>query len=160
MVDPITVGSLVEGGDQKSDNSALLISIAAYRAALEERTRARVPLDFGQDPDVSRHCARKARGAGVCLGVQRRLTQCDPQREARRRHRAVRDALQRAARFRQARPLPSRVGPARGLGLPLPPDQRPGDVRGGAGGSRSREPFRVAAGTRRSARWPRGGVLW
>ena len=45
MVDPITVGSLVEGGDQKSDNSALLISIAAYRAALEERTRARVPLN-------------------------------------------------------------------------------------------------------------------
>ena len=82
----------------------------------------------------------------MCLGVQRRLTQCDPQREARRRHRAVRDALQRAARFRQARPLPSRVGPARGLGLPLPPDRRPGDVRGGAGGSRSREPFESRRG--------------
>ena len=47
--------------------------------------------------------------------------QRDPRRKARRRHRAVRDGLQRAARFRQARPLPARFGPARGLGLPLPP---------------------------------------
>jgi tetratricopeptide (TPR) repeat protein len=35
-----------ERGDQKGQNSALLISIAAYRAALEERTRDRVPLDW------------------------------------------------------------------------------------------------------------------
>ena len=47
--------------------------------------------------------------------------QCDPQREARRRHRAVRDALQRAARFRQARPLPARFGPARDSVCRFPP---------------------------------------
>src|SRR6266436_932986 len=39
------------------------------------------------------------------------------------------------------------------------PGRRPGDVRGGAGVLRSREPPRVAAGTHRSARWPRGSLL-
>jgi Tetratricopeptide repeat len=33
-------------GDQLGDNAALLVAIAAYRAALEERTRERVPLDW------------------------------------------------------------------------------------------------------------------
>ncbi len=85
--------------------------------------------------------------------------QCDPRRKAHRRHRAVRDAVQRAARFRQARSLPARSSPARGLGLPLPPGPGPGNVGGGPGGSRSREPPRVAAGTRRSARWARRSIL-
>jgi hypothetical protein len=75
MVDPITVGSLVEGGDQKGDNSALLISIAAYRAALEERTRARVPLDwartlhigsFSSAENLFRSAAKKA---GIVFSV-------------------------------------------------------------------------------------------
>ncbi len=35
-------------GDQAGDNAALLVSIAACRAALEERTRDRVPLDWAQ----------------------------------------------------------------------------------------------------------------
>ena len=35
-----------ERGDRKGENSALLISIAAYRVALEERTQDRVPLDW------------------------------------------------------------------------------------------------------------------
>jgi tetratricopeptide (TPR) repeat protein len=35
-----------ERGDQKGENAALLLAIAAYRAALEERTRERVPLDW------------------------------------------------------------------------------------------------------------------
>jgi hypothetical protein len=33
-------------GDQAGDNSALQEAVAAYRAALEERTRERVPLDW------------------------------------------------------------------------------------------------------------------
>ncbi|MCW2306303.1 tetratricopeptide (TPR) repeat protein [Rhodobium gokarnense] len=33
-------------GETKGDNAALLFAIAAYRAALEERTRERVPLDW------------------------------------------------------------------------------------------------------------------
>ena len=39
-------GEYYKRGDQKGENSALLISIAAYRAALEEWTRDRVPLDW------------------------------------------------------------------------------------------------------------------
>jgi tetratricopeptide (TPR) repeat protein len=35
-----------ERGDQKGENSALIISIAAYRSALAELTRERVPLDW------------------------------------------------------------------------------------------------------------------
>ena len=37
--------------------------------------------------------------------------QCDPRGKTRRRHRAVRDAMQRAASFRQARPLPRGLVP-------------------------------------------------
>jgi tetratricopeptide (TPR) repeat protein len=33
-------------GDQRGDNPALLVAVDAYRAALEERTRERVPLDW------------------------------------------------------------------------------------------------------------------
>ena len=39
-------GEHYERGDQKGENTALLLAIAAYRAALEERTRERVPLDW------------------------------------------------------------------------------------------------------------------
>ncbi len=39
-------GDYYERGDQKGENSALLVAIAAYRAALEEMTRERVPLDW------------------------------------------------------------------------------------------------------------------
>jgi tetratricopeptide (TPR) repeat protein len=39
-------GEYCERGDQKGENSALLISIAAYRDALKEWTRERVPLDW------------------------------------------------------------------------------------------------------------------
>jgi tetratricopeptide (TPR) repeat protein len=39
-------GEFYDRGDQKGENSALIVSVAAYRAALEERKRERVPLDW------------------------------------------------------------------------------------------------------------------
>jgi tetratricopeptide (TPR) repeat protein len=39
-------GARYQHGDQKGDNAALREAVAAYRAALEERTRERVPLDW------------------------------------------------------------------------------------------------------------------
>jgi tetratricopeptide (TPR) repeat protein len=39
-------GKYYERGDQKGENSALLVSIESFRAALEEVTRKRVPLDW------------------------------------------------------------------------------------------------------------------
>ena len=39
-------GEFFERGDQKGENSALLVSIAAYREALKEWTRERVPLEW------------------------------------------------------------------------------------------------------------------
>jgi hypothetical protein len=37
-----------ERGDQRGENSALLVSVGAYRAALEETTRERVPLEWAK----------------------------------------------------------------------------------------------------------------
>ncbi len=39
-------GEFYERGDQKGENAALLVAVAAYRAALTEWTRERVPLDW------------------------------------------------------------------------------------------------------------------
>jgi tetratricopeptide (TPR) repeat protein len=39
-------GEFYDRGDQKGENSALIVSVAAYRAALEEQRRERVPLDW------------------------------------------------------------------------------------------------------------------
>jgi tetratricopeptide (TPR) repeat protein len=43
--------ALGEQGDQRGDNNALLVAIALYRAALEEMTRERVPLDWAATPN-------------------------------------------------------------------------------------------------------------
>jgi hypothetical protein len=63
-------GEYYERGDQKGENSALLISIAAYCAAQEESTRAR-SAPMGGDADESRQCAPDARGAGERDGEAR-----------------------------------------------------------------------------------------
>jgi hypothetical protein len=42
-------GEFLERGDQKGENGALVVAVAAYRAALEERTRERVPLDWASN---------------------------------------------------------------------------------------------------------------
>ena len=44
-------GEFNERGDQKGDNAALLVAVATYRAALQLRTRERVPLDWAATQD-------------------------------------------------------------------------------------------------------------
>ena len=42
----VKAAEFYERGDQRGENTALLVAVDAYRAALEERTRERVPLDW------------------------------------------------------------------------------------------------------------------
>ena len=51
-------------GERESGTARLEQAVAAFRAALQERTRARVPLDWAQTQMNSRPCALEARGAG------------------------------------------------------------------------------------------------
>ena len=44
-------------GERESGTARLEEAVAAYRAALEEWTRERVPLDWADDPEQSRLCA-------------------------------------------------------------------------------------------------------
>ena len=50
-------------GERESGTERLEQAIQAYRLALEERTRERVPLAVGRDPDEPGQCAAEARRA-------------------------------------------------------------------------------------------------
>ena len=61
-------------GERESGTARLEEAVAAYRAALEERTRERVPLDWADDAEQSRQCAfeRSASGRAARRGWRRR----------------------------------------------------------------------------------------
>ncbi len=56
-------GGYHERGDQKGENAALLLAIAACRAALQERTRERVPLEWATTQNNLGNALSSARGA-------------------------------------------------------------------------------------------------
>jgi len=64
-------GALARLGERESGTARLEEAVAAYREALQENTRARVPLAWAMDPGGSRQCARNARRAGERDGAAR-----------------------------------------------------------------------------------------
>ncbi len=56
-------------GERESGTARLEEAVAAYRAALEEWTRERVPLDWAMTQMQPRQCAPDARGAGERHGA-------------------------------------------------------------------------------------------
>ena len=58
-------------GERESGTARLEEAVAAYRAALEERTRERVPLDWARTQNEPRQRARSARRAGERDGAAR-----------------------------------------------------------------------------------------
>ena len=79
-------------GERESGTARLEEAVAAYRAALEERTRERVPLDWAHDAEQSRQCAsdpRRARerhraAGGGGRGLSRGAEGTDPRARAAR----------------------------------------------------------------------------
>ena len=49
-------------GERENGTARLEEAVAAYRAALKEQTRERVPLDWADDPEQSRRCAFERSG--------------------------------------------------------------------------------------------------
>ena len=110
-------------GEQKAENTALLVAIAAYRDALKERP-ASACRSTGRDAEQSRHCALEARRArerdgaagGGGRGLSRRAGGADPRARAARLGDDAEQPRQRARGTRAAR---ERHGAAGGGGRGL-----------------------------------------
>ena len=151
-------------GDEFGDNAALLEAVAAYRAALQEHTRERVPLDWAMTQNNLGNALCDARGArerhGAAGGGGRRLPRraggADPRAGAARLGDDAEQPRQRAPDARGAR---ERHGAAGGGGRRLPRRAGGADPRARAArlGDDAEQPRQRARGRSASGRAARRG---